>query len=93
MQFLLLTSPLGKENSRSTHVPDLHPTSNMTHYEITRNDQLTKHVKFSVVQAFASLINIDAHVLKITIYSSQHQQKTCPSSDKTWTQMDSLLIK
>jgi hypothetical protein len=34
--------PLGKENSSSTHVSDLHPTSNMTHYENTRNDQLTK---------------------------------------------------
>ena len=41
--------PLGEENSNSTHVSYLHPTSNMIHYEITRNDQLTKYVKFSVV--------------------------------------------
>jgi len=41
--------PLGKENSSSTHVSDLYPTSNMTHYENTRNGQLTKYVKFSVV--------------------------------------------
>jgi len=41
--------PLGKENSNSTHVSDLHPASTMTHYENTRNDQLTKYIKFSVV--------------------------------------------
>jgi hypothetical protein len=41
--------PLGKENSSSTHVSDLHPASNTTHYENTQNDQLTKYIKFSVV--------------------------------------------
>ena len=63
--------PLGKENSNSTHVSDLHPASTMTHYENTRNDQLTKYIKFSVVWSFASLINLDVHVSKITIFSSQ----------------------
>lgn len=62
---------LGKENSSSTHVPDLHPASNMTHYENTKNDYLTKYVKFSVVWSFASLINLDVYASKITIYSSQ----------------------
>jgi hypothetical protein len=63
--------PLGKENSSSTHVSDLHPTSNMIHYENTRNDQLTKYVKFSVFGAFATLINLNVHASKITIYSTQ----------------------
>jgi hypothetical protein len=49
----------------------LHPASNTTHYENTQNDQLTKYIKFSVVWSFASLINLDVYVSKITIYSSQ----------------------